>query len=94
MRPLRAPRHFLQHVSSTRRVTQSQCDEPFAQDCADQVASRHDAQLFTARRVSADPYAAWLQQREADRQREARRLNPRAAWEDLRSPSFTAVGRG
>jgi hypothetical protein len=93
MRPLRAPRHFLQHVSSTRHVTQSQRDEPVAQDRAGHMASRHDAQLFTARRVSADPYTAWLQQREADRRREALRLNPRAAWDDLRSPAFTAVGR-
>jgi hypothetical protein len=95
MRSLRAPRHFLQHRSSTRRVTQSCCEEPFAQDrAADVVASRHDAQMFAARRVSADPYSAWLQQREADRRREALRLNPRAAWDDLKSPSFTAVGRG
>jgi hypothetical protein len=91
---MRAPRHFLQHVSSIRRVTQSQCDEPCVQDRADCTASRHDAQMFTARRVSADPYTAWLQQREADRRREALRLNPHAAWDDLRNPSFIAVGRG
>jgi hypothetical protein len=50
--------------------------------------------MLTARRVSADPYKAWLEQREADREREAHRLNPRNAWDDLRVQSFCAVGRG
>jgi hypothetical protein len=31
------------------------------------VASRHDEQVITARAVPVDPYAAWLQERESDR---------------------------
>jgi hypothetical protein len=31
------------------------------------TASRHDAQIFTARAVPTDPYTAWLEEREADR---------------------------
>jgi hypothetical protein len=49
--------------------------------------------MFTARAVPADPYTAWLEQREADRERDAHRLNPRDAWDDLRTQSFCAVGR-
>lgn len=94
MRLLQAPKHLLQHVSSTYQIAPSQSVERAAHDGSDQRANRHDAQMLTARRVSADPYAAWLEQREADREREAHRLNPRAAWDDLRTQTFCAVGRG
>jgi hypothetical protein len=60
----------------------------------DRMASRHDSQMLGARTARCDPYAAWLEQREADREREAHRLNPHAAWDDLRTQSFCAVGRG
>jgi hypothetical protein len=36
--------------------------EPFAQ------ASRHEDQLLTARVIPEDPYTAWLDQRERERQ--------------------------
>jgi hypothetical protein len=32
--------------------------------------SRHEPQAFTARALPRDPYAAWLEQREAERQRD------------------------
>jgi hypothetical protein len=50
--------------------------------------------VFTRRIVPADPYTVWLQQREAEREREERRLNPRDAWDDLRSQSFCGIERG
>jgi hypothetical protein len=33
----------------------------------DQMESRHAAQMLTARAVPADPYTAWLQERESER---------------------------
>ncbi len=92
MRPLLAPRRSLQHVSPTCHAD-PQSIEPTTQEGRAQTASRHDPQMFTARAVPADPYAAWLEQREADRERDAHRLNPRDAWDDLRTQSFCAVGR-
>jgi hypothetical protein len=93
MRPLQALRHSLQHGSSTHHVARPQSIELSPQSGPGQTASRHDAQVLTGRIVPADPYKVWLAQREADREREERRLNPRAAWDDLRSQSFCAVGR-
>ncbi len=96
MRPLQALRHSLQHGSSTHDVAGPQSIELSTQNMPYQTASRHDAQALTGRRriVPADPYKVWLQQREADREREEHRLNPRAAWDDLRSQIFCAPGRG
>lgn len=93
MRLRLTPRHSLQDVSPTNDLADPQSIELFTRDRADHTASRHDVQMIAARSVSADPYKAWLEQREADREREAHRLNPRAAWDDLRSQSFCAVGR-
>jgi hypothetical protein len=36
-------------------------------DELDQMESRHDAQMLTGRAVPADPYAAWLEERESER---------------------------
>jgi hypothetical protein len=36
------------------------------QDECDEMASRYEPQSFTTRVCSPDPYAAWLEQREAD----------------------------
>ncbi len=94
MRPLQALKHSLRHVSSTGEGTSPQSIPAPARDAPNLTASRHDAQVFTRRIVRADPYAEWLQQREAEREREERRLNPNDAWEDLRSQSFCAPGRG
>jgi hypothetical protein len=93
MRPLRALRHSLQHASSTHHLAHPQSIERAAQHDSSQTASRHEMDMLTARRVSADPYKAWLEQREADREREAHRLNPRNAWDNLRASSYCAVGR-
>jgi hypothetical protein len=96
MRPLQALRHSLQHGSSTDHIAHPQSIELSPQTMPYQTASRHDAQVLTGRRriVPADPYKVWLEQREADREREEHRLNPHAAWDDLRSQSFCAAGRG
>ncbi len=94
MRPLRALRHSLPHASSTHHLAHPQSIELAVPPGPSQTASRHETHMLTARRVSADPYKAWLEQREADREREAHRLNPRNAWDDLRVQSFCAVGRG
>jgi hypothetical protein len=93
MRLLQATRNSLKHASSTSRIARSQSSELPARSGSDRIASRHDTQMFARRAVTADPYAAWLEQREADRERDAHRLNPRDAWDDLRTQSFCAVGR-
>jgi hypothetical protein len=36
-------------------------------DELDQMESRHDAQMLTARAAPADPYMAWLEERESER---------------------------
>jgi hypothetical protein len=94
MRPLQALRHSLQHGSSTHQTAPPRSIELSTQNGSYQTASRHDAQVLTGRIIPADPYKVWLEQREADREREEHRLNPRAAWDDLRSQSFCAAGRG
>lgn len=88
MQLLQAPKHLLKRASSTCHAPQGL--ELSTQDCS---AHRHDAQMITTRRVSADPYKVWLEQREANRAREAHRLNPRNAWDDLRTQTFCGVGR-
>jgi hypothetical protein len=37
------------------------------QDELDQMESRHDAQMLSGRAVPADPYTAWLEERESER---------------------------
>jgi hypothetical protein len=93
MLSLRTPRHPRQRISSNHRITDLQSIEVSRKDGSGQTASRHDAQMFGARTQPADPYAAWLKQREADREREAHRLNPRDAWDDLRTQGFCAAER-
>ena len=93
MRLLQAPKRLLQNVSSTSHAAPQQDIEQSALSGSAQTAHRHDPQMITARRISADPYKAWLEQREADREREAHRLNPRAAWDDLRTQASCAIGR-
>jgi len=86
MRLLRSPRHSPQHSSSI-------CIEQSSQYGSGHTASRHDEQLLGGRPASADPYAAWLQQREADRARAENSLDPRATWDELRAQSLFAGGR-
>jgi hypothetical protein len=77
MGPLRAPRHSLRNPFSIHDIAHSRSVEPSAQDEPQQVADRHEPQTFTARALCADPYTAWLEQREADREREG---NMRVRW--------------
>ncbi len=94
MRPLQALKQTLQHSSSTDHIASPQGIALSAQDGPSRTASRHDAQVLRPGRiVPADPYTVWLRQREADREQEEHRLNPHAAWENLRSQSFCVVGR-
>jgi hypothetical protein len=67
MQLLQAPRHSLQHVSSPQYIPDWRSIELSAQDGPEETASRHDAQMLTARAVPVDPYTAWLEEREADR---------------------------
>ena len=93
MRLLQAHKRSLRNVASTYDIAHPQSIELTAQDCRDRTVSRHDAaQMFTARTAPADPYTAWLKRREADREREAHTLNPRAAWDDLRTQGFCGSG--
>jgi hypothetical protein len=95
MRPLQALRHSLTHSATpTRHVAHPQSITPSAPASPDNMSSRHDAQLFTGRTVPVDPYKVWLEQREAERERERHSLNPHHAWENLRTQSFCAIGRG
>jgi hypothetical protein len=93
MRLLQAPRRSPRQISSTHHIAHPRSIDPSLQDGQDLMASRHDAQMLTERSVPADPYTAWLEQREADRAREERRLNPRDAWDDLRTQIFCGAGR-
>ncbi len=93
MRPLQALRHSFSHLSPTNQLSHTPSIEPSTQDCQAQIASRHDAQMITGRTLPTDPYKAWLEQREVERERERHTLNPRDAWENLRTQSFCAIGR-
>jgi hypothetical protein len=93
MRLLQAPRQ-LRHASSSDDAARPEIIELSAHRGSAQRSPRHDARLPITRTASAaDPYAAWLQQRESEREREARQLNPRAAWDDLRLQGFCVIGR-
>ena len=48
-----------------------------AEDEATEMAGRHEPQILVERIVPQDPYAAWLEQREAAREHEER---PRVRW--------------
>jgi hypothetical protein len=70
MQLLQTPKRSLRHISSSHDAPRLR-SEPFAQDGPDHVASRHEPQFLAARTVPADPYTAWLEQREADRRSSA-----------------------
>jgi hypothetical protein len=80
MQLLRAHRHPPRHVFSSHDDRSSLSSEPFAQGGSDEVSSRHDAQLLAGRTVPADPYAAWLEQREADGAGSVNRRAAAALW--------------
>jgi hypothetical protein len=67
MQTLQAPRDSLQNVSSPRYIPEPWNIELSVRDARTQTGSRHDEQALNARTVPADPYTAWLAQREAGR---------------------------
>jgi hypothetical protein len=80
MQPLRVRRHPLRHASSTHYISQPGSIAVSTHGGLDQSESRYEPETFgvaTATAADADPYAAWLEQREADRQRED---HPRVRW--------------
>jgi hypothetical protein len=64
---MQTPIDPLQYVSSRHYAAESWSVELSIRDAREEVASRHDEQVITARAVPVDPYAAWLQERESDR---------------------------
>jgi hypothetical protein len=63
MRLLQAPRHD----SSSHCEPLPLSSEPFAREATDDLPSRHDPFMFSARTLPVDPYTDWLARREADR---------------------------
>lgn len=75
MRMLQAHRHSRRHDSSAHQYDRS--ISLSAQDEADQMTGRHEPEILTLRALPQDPYAVWLEQREADREREG---HPPVRW--------------
>jgi hypothetical protein len=73
MRLLQAPKHSHRRISPDHCMTFSQAIALSAQAGLDDTATRHEPQALTMRTVPADPYTAWLEQREAERELEERR---------------------
>jgi hypothetical protein len=70
MRPLPAPRAALTHSSSGGCLNPPQHTEPLMDN--GEGAGRSEPQRLGARAVPADPYKAWLEQREAEREQPVR----------------------
>jgi hypothetical protein len=64
MGPFQARRRSAQQASFTHLVC------PAITSLCDQEASRHEPQTLASRAVAPDPYTAWAEQRDAERQRE------------------------
>jgi len=62
MQTLQAPSQ-----SSPRQIAEPWNIELSVRDAREQTGCRHDEQTLTARIVPADPYTAWLEQREPQR---------------------------
>ena len=80
MQPLRVRRHTLRHAPSTHDISQPRSIAVSTHDGLDQSESRYEPQTFgvaTATAADADPYAAWLERREAELERED---HPRVRW--------------
>jgi hypothetical protein len=67
MQTFQAPRDSTGGVSSKGYIPEPWNVELSVRDAREQTASRHDEQALTARIVPADPYTAWLAQREPER---------------------------
>ncbi len=61
MQTLQAPRQSPRYVEDPWSIELS------VRDAREQTGSRHDERMLTTRRVPADPYKAWLEQRESER---------------------------
>lgn len=63
---------LFQGVAGRRITRTAQIDEPAIGDALDEALMRRESvDLFAARIMPEDPYAAWLQQREAEREQPA-----------------------
>jgi hypothetical protein len=62
-----APSDPTQHICSPGHIPEPWNVELSVRDAREQTASRHDEQTLTGRIVPADPYTAWLAQREPQR---------------------------
>jgi hypothetical protein len=67
MQTPQAPSDSMQHISSAGQIPEPWNVELSIRDAREQTASRHDEQTLSTRIVPADPYTAWLQQREPQR---------------------------
>jgi hypothetical protein len=67
MQTPQASRDSIQGVSSPGYIPEPWNVELSIRDAREQTASRHDEQTLSTRIVPADPYTAWLQQREPQR---------------------------
>jgi hypothetical protein len=65
MQPLHTPGHSLHGAPTFRNDPLSMRELP-AEDGLDRFASRCEPQMLVARAKHTDPYAAWLNQREAE----------------------------
>lgn len=79
MQPLQAPHHSLQGTATLRNEAPWSVGELFAEDGADCSASRCEPQMLVARTKHTDPYAAWLNQRDAERGSATATARPRPA---------------
>jgi len=57
--------------SSPHRLAEPWSIELSVKDAREETGSRHDKEMLTAHTVPADPYTAWLEQREPDRRSSA-----------------------
>lgn len=67
MQPLQAHTYSLRPVSSAHYLAYWRSIELSAQDSGDLMASRQHERMLRARTVPADPFTAWLDQRDEDR---------------------------
>ena len=67
MQPLQSPHHSLQGTPTPRDGAPSLIGDQFADDGRDGFVGRWEPQTLIARTKYTDPYAAWLNQREAQR---------------------------
>jgi hypothetical protein len=95
MQPLQTPDHSLQRTPTFHNDPLSSMGELPVEDGLDRFASRCEPQMLVARTRHNDPYAAWLNQREAERRsanatvpspvgRFGRNQPPKAPWGVIR----------